>query len=540
VPLFSLSATEALDRLKNNPEARWPDGRRDGRRLEGLVLPASQPGFRLRPGESIFTMGSCFARNIEVRLKEQGFRVPALDLRLPADERSSDTANDLLNKYNPHAMVNELRWAFEAPFPDQAYLMIGPAEWHDPHLAGNLKPVPLPRLRARRAQVTRLFTRLPRCRALVVTLGLVEAWYDHATELYLNTPPPAAVLARTPKRFRFDVLGHEEVLAELERLWALVRAHGHPRARMLLTVSPVPLRATYTGGDVLVANSYSKSVLRAAAGAFAATHREVDYFPSYEAATLTLRPTAFQEDSRHVAPDLVHVIMDGVLERYGAVPAPPDSPPPPDEAEAALSLAAKIRKHIQMGRPEAARALFEKVAPTGKYASAGYDEFGFRYAYARVLVETGGVLEASVELDRCLELKPDSVIAHMALGRLLLRLHRPLRAEQAFQRVVELDPGQVEARLRLARAQLRNGRVVEAEDTAHAARALAPDSSDVADLMTDIVTAGGLGWGEDGPFDRAGAVADAPEETQPAATGWRRAGRRLAALLQGLGGPADG
>ncbi len=34
--------------------------------------------------------------------------------------------------------------------------------------------------------------------------------------------------------------------------------------RLILTISPVPLSATFTPSDVAVANSYSKSVLRAA------------------------------------------------------------------------------------------------------------------------------------------------------------------------------------------------------------------------------------------------------------------------------------
>jgi tetratricopeptide (TPR) repeat protein len=499
VPLLSLSATEALERLKA-PDARWPDGRRDGRRLEGIVLPGVTPGFQLRPGEMILTMGSCFARNIEVRLKELGFRVPALELQLPADERGSDTANDLLNKYNPHSMANELRWAFEEPFPDEAYLKIGPGEWHDPHLAGNVRAAPLSRLRARRALVTRLFKRLPRCRALVVTLGLVEAWHDATTGLYLNTAPPAAAIAREPKRFRFDVLGHDEVLAELERLWALVQAHGHRRARMLLTVSPVPLRATYTGGDVLVANGYSKSMLRAAAGAFAAAHKEVDYFPSYEAATLTARPIAFQEDNRHVAPELVHAILDRVMEGYGP-PAPEGPAPPPaepDEAEAALSLRGKLRNHLKMGRPAEALAILAKLEPAGRFTQVEQDEFGFRFTYARVLAETGALLDATVQLDRCLLLRPDSALAHMALGRLLARLQRPIRAQEAFARAVELDPGSVDGRVRLARMQLRLGRPAEAEATALAAQALASDSADVAELLTEIGVADARHWG-DGP-----------------------------------------
>jgi hypothetical protein len=56
----------------------------------------------------------------------------------------------------------------------------------------------------------------------------------------------------------------------------------NPRMRFLLTVSPVPLTATAEKQHILAATTYSKSVLRAAAGFLAQTRQDVDYFPSYE------------------------------------------------------------------------------------------------------------------------------------------------------------------------------------------------------------------------------------------------------------------
>jgi hypothetical protein len=47
------------------------------------------------------------------------------------------------------------------------------------------------------------------------------------------------------------------------------------------TVSPVPLYLTFSGEDIIVANTYSKSVLRAACDAVENSREHVDYFPSY-------------------------------------------------------------------------------------------------------------------------------------------------------------------------------------------------------------------------------------------------------------------
>ena len=501
MPLLSLPAAKALDNLRRNPLARWPDGRRDGQRLDGVVLPGHQAGFHLLTTDKVLTVGSCFARNIETRLSEMGFRVPALTLDLPERERGSDTANDILNKYNPHSIVNEFLWAFEQPFPEESYLELGPDEWHDPHLSANALPLPLARVRQRRTMITELFKTLPLCRCVIVTLGLVEAWYDEKAGLYLNAAPPAAALRIEPDRFRLDVLGHDEVLAALEQLWGLIRRHASQKVRMLLTVSPVPLKATYTEHDVLIANSYSKSVLRAAAGTLAAAYPEVDYFPSYEAATLTARSTAFLEDNRHVATELVDALMDAVIRTY--VPqAPKTGAPPKGDAPSDKSAAAHVRKHLSMGRTGAARRLLARLAHAGRYAEAGYSEFTFRYLYAKVLASAGAPLEAEVELSRCVELEPDSALAHYALGRTLARLRRPLRAERAFRRASELDPANLDARVRLARMELRNGKLVEAEETGLAALRIKPDHPEAQAVLAEIRQAAAGAWPSEEPSDK--------------------------------------
>ncbi|MEM0905863.1 MAG: GSCFA domain-containing protein [Pseudomonadota bacterium] len=49
--------------------------------------------------------------------------------------------------------------------------------------------------------------------------------------------------------------------------------------KILLTVSPVPLTATNSGGHVLAATKYSKSVLRATARQIMQEYKEIDDFP---------------------------------------------------------------------------------------------------------------------------------------------------------------------------------------------------------------------------------------------------------------------
>jgi hypothetical protein len=80
----------------------------------------------------------------------------------------------------------------------------------------------------------------------------------------------------------------------------------------------------------------SKSILRAAAGAFKALHDNVDYFPSYELATHPgLAREMFEADRRSIPPEAVAYIMQhflgglGVAMEQVAQAESTATPPPP-------------------------------------------------------------------------------------------------------------------------------------------------------------------------------------------------------------------
>ena len=109
-----------------------------------------------------------------------------------------------------------------------------------------------------------------------------------------------------------------EILGALQEIHELLQRYGHPEFRVLITTSPVPLSATYSGEDILVANMYSKSVQRAAIGEFVSKHSNVDYFPSYESVILGNSDLVWEPDQRHVTRFAVEAIMERVLNAYGS------------------------------------------------------------------------------------------------------------------------------------------------------------------------------------------------------------------------------
>lgn len=116
---------------------------------------------------------------------------------------------------------------------------------------------------------------------MIFTLGLTEAWLDPNDGTAFPTAPGVVAGDPSTNRAEFRNLGVDDVRSDLRKFWQLLRA-VNPGARMILTVSPVPLIATASDQHILPATTYSKSVLRVAAGELASVEEDVHYFPSFE------------------------------------------------------------------------------------------------------------------------------------------------------------------------------------------------------------------------------------------------------------------
>lgn len=139
----------------------------------------------------------------------------------------------------------------------------------------------------------------------ILTLGLNEVWYFKAD---------GSVFSRSPWRTAPSLVGYktlsvEENVSDLVRMVEILRAHN-PNVRIICTLSPIALHATFRGDQqhVVTANAHSKAVLRVAAEEFARRCKEVYYFPAYEVVT-TSTQCPWTPDQRHVSPDAVKNVM---------------------------------------------------------------------------------------------------------------------------------------------------------------------------------------------------------------------------------------
>ena len=143
----------------------------------------------------------------------------------------------------------------------------------------------------------------------VFTLGLTEAWRSTIDGAVYPLAPGVAGGDFDPARHEFVNFAAADVTADL-RSFMRQLSSVNSRARVILTVSPVPLAATHEDRHVLVATTYSKSVLRVAAEECCASHPQCEYFPAYEIVTGSYaRGRYFDTDLRSVTPEGVAHVM---------------------------------------------------------------------------------------------------------------------------------------------------------------------------------------------------------------------------------------
>ena len=149
----------------------------------------------------------------------------------------------------------------------------------------------------------------------VFTLGLTELWRSREDGAAFPLCPGVAGGDYSPARHEFVNLGVDEVVADMTAFLGDLRA-VNPAARVILTVSPVPLVATAEPRHVVASTMYSKSALRVACDMLSRSLSQVAYFPSYEIVAGGYAPTDyFAPDRRSVTQQGVAHVMR-VFERH--------------------------------------------------------------------------------------------------------------------------------------------------------------------------------------------------------------------------------
>lgn len=273
----------------------------------------------LTASDRVFTMGSCFAVEIRKALSARGFDTYPKYATIGFDQSRQVLAKlperDNINHYNTFVIRQEFELALgSGSYAISDLIDLGEGKsgapqgksfrWQDPYR----KMV----YAADEASIIDLSGKVTGCvrtavqlaEVYIITLGLTEVWKNNVNGLYLNQAPKTA-----GSRFSFVESSYDQNYENIRRVCALV-AERYPQKRIILTVSPVPLTRTFTDRDIVMANTESKSILRAVAGQVAKDSGNVTYWPSYE---IALARDLFLEDGRHVRQDGIDLIVDQFL-----------------------------------------------------------------------------------------------------------------------------------------------------------------------------------------------------------------------------------
>ncbi|MFJ8309904.1 MULTISPECIES: GSCFA domain-containing protein [unclassified Streptomyces] len=290
------------------------------------------PKFPIGQDDVVLTAGSCFAQHIGRALVERGMNWREAEPAPPGlteaerQARHYGTFSFRTGNIYTAAMLRQwLTWAHdESAAPEEVWHEDG--RYFDPYRPG-VEPegyASAGEVRsARRATLAAIRGAVAGASCLVFTLGLTEAWRDRTHGTVHPVCPGTVRGTFDADRHVFHNHTFAEVHHDLSAAIELARA-ANPELRVLLTVSPVPLTATATGGHALTATTYSKSVLRAVAGQLAQEHAHVDYFPAYEIVTgFPFKAAFFEPNLRSVTPRGVAFVMGRFFDALADRPAAP-------------------------------------------------------------------------------------------------------------------------------------------------------------------------------------------------------------------------
>jgi hypothetical protein len=305
------------------PKSFWRSGVSETNPL--TVTDLYKKKFEIAATDQIATAGSCFAQHVARHMRGSGFSV--LDVEPAPSVLGEETAREFGygiysarygNIYSARQLL-QLAQDAHTGSADAADVWTKGGRFYDA-LRPNIEPNGFESLEEalalRRAHLDKVQALFARMNVLVFTFGLTEAWMDRNTGRVFPTAPGTIAGEYDPAVHVFKNFSYRDVHDDFSAFLKLVRA-ANPDLRVLLTVSPVPLTATAGDDHVLLATTYSKSVLRAVAGDLAAGDANIDYFPSYEiVASPWARGFFYENNLREVSSAGVETVMRVFFEQH--------------------------------------------------------------------------------------------------------------------------------------------------------------------------------------------------------------------------------
>jgi GSCFA family len=291
------------------------------------VDPVIKAQFSLSLSDKIATAGICFAQHIARTLVREGYHYLVTEPGPTAENYGLFPAR-FGNIYSTLQLLQLFQRAYGLFEPkDQSWRLADRIVDPFRPLAASFE-TETALAEDRRTHLAAVRQMFETCNVFIFTLGLTETWMAAEDGAVVPLAPGVSDTV-SQSRYVFSNRSVFDMVEDMTRFIEGLRT-VNPGVRVILTVSPVPLIATYEPRHVLVSTVYSKSALRVVAEMVSTSLPDVAYFPSYEIITGHHTHYAyFAEDLREVLPKGVDHVMRLFAKHYlaGAANAAPVAEP---------------------------------------------------------------------------------------------------------------------------------------------------------------------------------------------------------------------
>jgi hypothetical protein len=247
----------------------------------------------------VAAFGSCFAREISKYLVNKGYNFLAPGIKNDNILSQNEILDFKAGVNNTFALSQLFNWVINDISFDEEL-------WHDQ----NKKII-------KQNKDIRLTTleEFKKVDVFIITLGLSEVWYNKETGGVFWRAVPTDNF--DSKIHGFKVASFKENKENIKFIYNSIKSINK-NSKIIFTISPVPLVATFRPITSISANSVSKALLRGAIDEF---YREIDnpsknglyYWPSYEMVKelfpYTYKGSAYKNDNRHIKDSCIKEIM---------------------------------------------------------------------------------------------------------------------------------------------------------------------------------------------------------------------------------------
>jgi len=244
--------------------------------------------------DKVVAFGSCFAWHVSQYLADNGYSI--FNKKMANNTHIIRYGEGMANTFT---VVEQLEWAFENK-------KIEKNTWYysvEKEIENNEKI---------RESTFKLLSQI---NVFIITFGLSEVWYNKENDQVFWKAIPSDKFNKKKHGFRNSTV--EENTKNIEKIYTLIKKHM-PNSKIIFTLSPIPLMATFRPQSCITANTVSKSILRVAIDNVISKYKDnhhLSYYPAYEI-TKEYFIDPFTDDNRHLKQKYIDIIMSNFFKYY--------------------------------------------------------------------------------------------------------------------------------------------------------------------------------------------------------------------------------